>query len=186
MKALEQSGGEDHPDYATTLNNLAGLYRLTGDYPRSEQLFNQAIDVYERTIGRNHFLYASALNNLGLLYQNMGKFEEAEGLYRQALEIVLRLEGRSVAYATSLANLASLCMRSKEYNEAKGVLTEALGIYASEVGKGHPLYVSALNTLPPSHMAKEIIPKRKGSTLGAGILQACFWYGPPRLYFRHG
>ena len=35
--------GEEHPDYATTLNNLAGLYFAMADYGKAEPLYLQCL-----------------------------------------------------------------------------------------------------------------------------------------------
>jgi CHAT domain-containing protein len=37
--------GEQHPDYAGSLNNLAGLYLSQGDYARAEPLFRQGLEI---------------------------------------------------------------------------------------------------------------------------------------------
>ena len=34
--------GEQHPDYAKSLNDLAGLYQSMGDYAQAEPLYRQA------------------------------------------------------------------------------------------------------------------------------------------------
>ncbi|MEL6425496.1 MAG: tetratricopeptide repeat protein, partial [Pseudomonadota bacterium] len=46
--------GEEHPDFATHLNNLAGLYGLTGRYDEAEPLYTQAIEILEATLGPEH------------------------------------------------------------------------------------------------------------------------------------
>ena len=44
--------GEDHPDYALSLNNLAGLYHAMGNYAAAEPLLRQASDIYRTALGR--------------------------------------------------------------------------------------------------------------------------------------
>ena len=60
--------GENHPDYATSLNNLAVLYHSQGDYARAEPLFRQALEIRKKALGENHPDYATSLNNLASLY----------------------------------------------------------------------------------------------------------------------
>ena len=84
-----------YPNYATTINNLAGTYRLQKDYFRAESLFLEAMSIYARTLGKEHFLYASSLNNLGLLYQDLNNWEKAEPLHREAQQLALKI-GRVV------------------------------------------------------------------------------------------
>ncbi len=43
-----------HPDVATSLNNLAGLYDLQGKYEAAEPLYLEAINICEKALGSNH------------------------------------------------------------------------------------------------------------------------------------
>ena len=43
---LEKTLGTEHPVYATSLNNLAGLYNDMGDYSRAEPLYEQAMKIW--------------------------------------------------------------------------------------------------------------------------------------------
>ena len=56
--------GENDPDYATSLNNLAALYRSMGDYAKSEPLYKQALAIRKEVLGEKDPAYASSLNNL--------------------------------------------------------------------------------------------------------------------------
>ena len=46
--------GENHPDYARSLNNLAGLYDSQGRYDEAKSLYQQALEICDRTLGTNH------------------------------------------------------------------------------------------------------------------------------------
>jgi tetratricopeptide (TPR) repeat protein len=46
--------GEEHPDVATSLNNLAALYCSQGRYSEAELLYQQALEIRERRLGVNH------------------------------------------------------------------------------------------------------------------------------------
>lgn len=58
--------GEEHPDVATTLNNLANLYDSQGRYSEAEPLFPQALELRQRLLGKEHPDVAQSLNNLAL------------------------------------------------------------------------------------------------------------------------
>ena len=64
--------GEDHPDYADSLNNLAGLYQAMGDHAAALPLYRQALEIRRTALGENHPDYAKSLNNLAELYRVMG------------------------------------------------------------------------------------------------------------------
>ncbi|MGG6239240.1 tetratricopeptide repeat protein [Nodosilinea sp. AN01ver1] len=46
--------GDDHPDVATSMNNLAGLYRSQGRYGEAEPLYLAAIAIAYQRLGENH------------------------------------------------------------------------------------------------------------------------------------
>ncbi len=46
--------GEDHPDYATSLNNLAELYRAMGDHAAALPLYRQALEIRRTALGEDH------------------------------------------------------------------------------------------------------------------------------------
>ena len=72
--------GSNHPHTATSLNDLAELYRAIGNYAAAEPLHRQALDIRLRSLGPGHLHTAGSLNNLGLLYQAMGNHVAAEPL----------------------------------------------------------------------------------------------------------
>jgi len=84
----EQALGPEHPDTATSLNNLAGLYYAMGAYARAEPLYQRALAIAEKALGPEHPQTAISLNNLALLYDAMGAYARAEPLYQRALAIV--------------------------------------------------------------------------------------------------
>ena len=49
-----QEFGEKHPNYATGLNNLAGLYLLQGRYSEAEPIFKRALMIWEKALGSEH------------------------------------------------------------------------------------------------------------------------------------
>ncbi len=79
--------GPDHPDVATSLNNLAELYDSKGEYGRAEPLYQRALAIFEKALGPDHPDVASSLNNLAELYQAKGEYDRAEPLYQRALAI---------------------------------------------------------------------------------------------------
>ena len=75
------------PEVATTLNNLAVLYRQKGDYAKAEPLLLRGLAITEKRVGPDHTSVTPTLNNLASIYRSQGEFTKAEGLYRRALAI---------------------------------------------------------------------------------------------------
>ena len=87
LKIREKALGPKHPDYATSLSNLAGLYKSMGDYALAEPLYQQAMTIRQEVLGEKHRDYAASLSNLAGLYECIGDYAQAEPLYQQALAI---------------------------------------------------------------------------------------------------
>jgi hypothetical protein len=46
--------GADHPNVATGLNNLAGLYKSQGRYSEAEPLYLRSLQICEQRLGVDH------------------------------------------------------------------------------------------------------------------------------------
>ncbi len=146
--------GQFHPDFATSLDIIAGWFTNVGDYPRAEPLFREAITIGEKVLGKEHPEYATSLNNLAELYRTMGDFPRAEPLNRQALGIYEQVLGKEhAAYANSLNNLATLNSAMGNYAFAEPLFREAIVIREEVRGKEHPDYATSLNSLAQLYSA---------------------------------
>ena len=140
--------GEQHPDVATSLNNLALLYGTQGRYDEAESLFIQALELTKQLLGEQHPHVASSLNNLAALYDAQGRYESAEPLYLQALEQRKQLLGEQHPHvASSLNNLAALYESQGRYNEAEPLYLQALELRKQLLGEQHPDVATSLNNL---------------------------------------
>ncbi|MBD6620317.1 tetratricopeptide repeat protein [Komarekiella sp. 'clone 1'] len=138
----------DHPDVASSLNNLAGLYYSQGLYSEAEPLYNQALEMTKRLFTGDHPNVASSLNNLAGLYDSQGLYSEAEPLYNQALEMTKRLfTGDHPNVASSLNNLAFLYFSQGLYSEAEPLYNQALEMRKRLFTGDHPNVANSLNNL---------------------------------------
>ena len=67
VSAVKSRLGENHPAYASSLNNLAALYYSQGKYTEAEPLYIQALELRKSILGENYPPYAVSLNNLAQL-----------------------------------------------------------------------------------------------------------------------
>ena len=72
---------------ASSLNNLAGLYRTQGRYEDAEPLYKRSLAIYEKALGPEHPSVANIDNHLAFLYDNQGRNQEALDLARRATRI---------------------------------------------------------------------------------------------------
>lgn len=139
---------EAHPEYATALNNLAGLVTKSGRFKEAEQLYRKALEKDVEVFGEGHPKHAVRLNNLATLLWTTGRHSEAESLYRQAAQIGKDTLGEyHPEYASRLGNLAGLLAETAHYDEAEHLYDAAKNIYKEALGKDHPEYLRNLNNM---------------------------------------
>ncbi|BCL82285.1 tetratricopeptide repeat protein [Ktedonobacteria bacterium brp13] len=148
LAIYEQQLGSDHPNTASSLNNLATLYRTQGKYAEAEPLLKRALTIREQQLRSDHPDTATNLNNLAGLYYEQGKYAEAEPLYLRALAIREQQLGTDHPdTATSLNNLAALYHAQGKYVEAEPLYLRALAIREQQRGTDHPDTATSLNNL---------------------------------------
>ena len=153
LEITKKAEGVDHPDYATSLNNLAVLYRAKGDYALRRAAVPRGAGDPEEDVGRGPPRLRPTLNNLAALYQAMGDYARAEPLYRQALEIPRRRWARTTpTMPNALNNLAEL-YRQWATTPAPSRSTARRWRSQEGAGRGPPHYATGLNNLALLYMA---------------------------------
>jgi tetratricopeptide (TPR) repeat protein/CHAT domain-containing protein len=148
-------GGVETPWFATSLNNLGDLYRLTGNYAAAEPLLRQALAIYGPALGEEHPYFAASLDSLATIYYQTGNYSRAEPLYRQALEIKERALGKNhPEVASTLHNLALLRAEMGDVTESESLMRRSLEVYRSAFGEEHPYVVATRNVLAELDLAR--------------------------------
>jgi len=93
LEIKERTLGNDHPDVAVIISNLAELYYYKM-YIEAEPLFKRALEIYENALGKENKCVTITLFNLAGLYESQGKYEKAEPLYQRSLEITEKALGK--------------------------------------------------------------------------------------------
>lgn len=146
--------GTEHPFLATSLNNLAELYRTTGHYARAEALYQQALAIRRTAFGEIHPAVAAILHNLAGLYLTMGDYAGAEPPLLRALEIRRTALGEvHLDVAHSLSQLALLHKLKGSYAQAEPLYQEALNMRSAILGASHPSVATTLNNLAELYQA---------------------------------
>jgi tetratricopeptide (TPR) repeat protein len=138
LQILEAKLGHEHPNIATTLNELSQLYHNMGEYKEALSLYNRAIKIREKTLGTEHYEMSVLFNNLALLYRDMGEYKEALSLYNRAIKI--REKTPDTEYhdmAVLFNNLAMLYCDIGEYEKALPFYNRAIRIIEKALGKEH-------------------------------------------------
>jgi tetratricopeptide (TPR) repeat protein len=148
LKLSEQRFGPNHPDVATSLNNLAELYLAQGKYNKAETLRLRCLEIEKKTLGENHPQFVSSLNKLAALYIKQGRYAEAELLILRSLIIREKNLGENYpSVGNSLSNLAELYCYQGKYAEAEPLFQRSLAIGEKQFGENHPSVANSLNNL---------------------------------------
>jgi CHAT domain-containing protein/tetratricopeptide (TPR) repeat protein len=140
--------GEEHPDYAKSLNLLGSLSYFMGDYPTTERIWIQAKEIRRKTLGEEHPDFAASLNNLGAFYQDIGNYASAESLHLQAKEIRRKTLGEEhPVYAQSLNNLGNVYKDLGNFSAAESLHLQSKEIKLKTLGEEHPVYAISLCSL---------------------------------------
>ncbi|GJL74059.1 tetratricopeptide repeat protein [Nitrosomonas sp.] len=77
--------GENHPQVATTRNNLGGAWRSLGENHKAIEYLELALASVLKTYGENHPHVAATRNNLGSAWDSLGEYHKAIEYYDLAL-----------------------------------------------------------------------------------------------------
>jgi tetratricopeptide (TPR) repeat protein len=148
LERAEKTYGPNHPEVATSLDNLALLYYKQFRYAQAEPLTKRALSILEKAFGSDHPDVGEEMNNLAMIYDRQGRCEQAEPLYIRLLSIREKALGPEHPYvAESLNGLAELYAFQGRYAKAEPLYKRALAIREKVFGPNHPNLVMLLEDL---------------------------------------
>lgn len=140
--------GLEHPEVATTMNNLAALLAAQGKLSDAEELYNQALVLKRTLLGEEHPDVAFALNNLASLRYAQGDYEGAELLLREALDVLTVVYGESDPVTTAcLLNLGAILRAEGKYAAAEPIYRQVLEARRSALREDDPDVAESMNAL---------------------------------------
>jgi tetratricopeptide (TPR) repeat protein len=129
--------GEDHPDTATSLNNLATNLQKEGRHKEAEEGFQKALAIRRKVLGEEHRDTARSYQNVGTNLQARGNYKEAEAWLSRSAEafLAMRLQlahpglerAARIGEESPLPTLAALLARNGKLPEAWQRLEQGLG-----------------------------------------------------------
>ncbi|CBJ26207.1 NB-ARC and TPR repeat-containing protein [Ectocarpus siliculosus] len=171
LATQEKVLGQEHPDVAQSLNDLAGLLRAQGKYAEAEPLYEQSQAIREKVLGPEHPDVATTLNDRARLLESQGKYVEAEPLYERCQAIYEKAFGpehpdmaatlhnqagllckqRSLGLdhpdvAASLNNGVELLIALGKYADAMPLVQRSLAIREDTLGVHHPDVAASTNS----------------------------------------
>ncbi len=118
--------GEGHPDVATSLNNLADIYRTQGRYAESEPLCKRSLAIREKALGEVHPDVAMSLNDLTIIYKNQGRYAEAEPLIARSIAILDHIDVNPDLRCKGYWIKAELAWKTQHQDQAVADLRRAM------------------------------------------------------------
>ena len=87
LEIREKVLGKEHPDTATSYNNIGLVYGTKGDYDKALEYYFKAKDIYEKVLGKEHPDIATIHNNIGGVYFHKGDYDKALEYMMKAKDI---------------------------------------------------------------------------------------------------
>lgn len=155
LEIAQKNVDAKHPDLATSLNNLAVIYRAQGLIAQAEPLHQRALAIREKAFGPDHPAIVTSLNNLAEIYKVKGNFAQSEALFQRALAIRAHtLSPNHPNIVASLNNLAGVYDAQGKFAQAEPLYKRLLAIDAATLGPNNPDFAVRLNNLAARYFAQ--------------------------------
>jgi tetratricopeptide (TPR) repeat protein len=140
--------GEQHPDYVTTLGNLADVVDRSEDFARVVELRRQVYESQRRLTGDDDPKTVTALLLVAQAVHQQGDNKAATPLFERWLGAIDRLpREQTPERATQLAQAADFLEYRGDLGRAEALLRESLAIRRALYGDGHHLVAKSLEDL---------------------------------------
>jgi tetratricopeptide (TPR) repeat protein len=143
--------GQNHPEVATSLNNVGTAYNALGDVQESLRYQEQALKMRMALYGdQNHPDVAESLNSVGVAYERLGDAQKSLSYCEQALEMRKALYGDQPRsdIAESLNNVGATYHLLGDARKGLRYQEQALERYQALHGdQPHPEVATSLNNV---------------------------------------
>lgn len=138
----------ENPQTLESYKSIADYYQKTREYAKSEKIYREILEVYERTFGKDHKILAPALTNFGLLMIDLNDLTQAEDLTLKAKLIAEKHFDPNSQILQNIANqLGIIHLVRKEYGKAGEYFQKGLEI-SEKLGDTDGIrYYNSLNNL---------------------------------------
>jgi tetratricopeptide (TPR) repeat protein len=139
----------DETIYLDSLSMIGDLCTDQVKLAEAEQIYQRALQGYEKALDPEHPSTLDTVNNLGLLYKDQGKLAEAEQMYQRALQGYEKALGpEHTSTLVTVNNLGLLYNNQGKLAEAEQMYQRALQGYEKALGAENiTTSIPALNTI---------------------------------------
>ncbi|MCL2284361.1 MAG: FxSxx-COOH system tetratricopeptide repeat protein [Fibromonadales bacterium] len=140
--------GKEHPDTASTYNNMAGIFQDQGNYVKALEYYGHALVVSEKVLGKEHINTVSTYNNIAGVFQSQGNYIKALEYCNYALAIREKVLGKEhKSTANTYNNIGGIFENQGDYVKALEFYGHALAIREKVLGKEHPNTANTYNNI---------------------------------------
>ncbi len=116
---------DDNKGIADALNNIGHYFRMTNDFDKALESFQQALDIYRKLKGDHDI--ANIYDNIGHIYWYKGDFPTALDYYKRSLGMFIALDNPQ-RQSLSYNNLGSVYFRLGIFDESMNNYLKSLSI----------------------------------------------------------
>ncbi len=142
--------GSEHLAIALSYNNIGGVYKSLGCYPKALKYDLKALAIREKLLGEDHPDTAESYNNVGMVYHSSGEkhYNKALKFYFKALAIREKVLGLShLDTASCYNNIGGIYNHQHKYYEALQFHFKSLNICEEVLGLEHPYTAGSYNNI---------------------------------------
>jgi CHAT domain-containing protein/tetratricopeptide (TPR) repeat protein len=142
---LHKSLGDDHPQYAVCLHELALLEDDRGAFVEAQDLYNAALEIFRKSRGEFSAEYARSLAHLARMHGEWW-VTGAEAKMLRAMHIRETVLGSTHPdFADSLQDLGILLFANLQIEKARNLFLKAKQIREATLGRIHPANAGSLS-----------------------------------------
>jgi serine/threonine-protein kinase len=144
----EKALGPEHPDVASSLQQLSSIAWWMGKYPQALEQAERALALKTKALGPEHPEVAKAMKTAAAALRDLGRYEEARQRFAQVLALQEKILGpEHPDVAGALSNMSVVLTDLGRFEEARQYSERSLVLKEKILGKEHPDLASTLNNL---------------------------------------
>lgn len=129
-------------------DKLGALHLEQGNYAKAKQMFERALQGYEKTCGPEHTSTLGILHNLGMVYSEQGELVEASEMFQRALEGLEKVQDLESGFKFQTINCLGLCYKEQnKLMEAEQLYNQVLQGCEETLGPEHTTTLSIVMNL---------------------------------------
>jgi tetratricopeptide (TPR) repeat protein len=140
--------GEDHPEYALTLENLGGIAYRQQRYDDCLANLERVLDIRVRNLGADHPIAMRTMMNMGAVSSGTGNYDRAIEIYDEVMPLLVAVNGElHLDTATGLRNQGYAYHGAGRLAEAEVVLNRSADLFQELQGPNRSSEARSLDKL---------------------------------------